>query len=157
MVKMTQEIGNRLIERSWRLSVAESCTGGMVCAQITDIAGSSQWFDRGFVTYTNESKVAMLNVSQALLDQYGAVSLEVVEAMSRGALANSQSDVALAISGIAGPSGGSISKPVGTVCFSWASRSGSVYSETKLFDGDRSAVRQQATCSAFEGLLKYYL
>lgn len=135
------------------LVTAESCTGGWVAKLMTDIAGSSAWFDRGFVTYTNQSKQELLQVSSDALEQYGAVSEQVVKEMTAGALANSQGTLALAISGIAGPSGGSEAKPVGTVCFSWQRLGESSIEETQRFAGDRQTVRAQAVQYALEKII----
>ena len=141
---IARTIGAKLTAQKWRISVAESCTGGLVCKLITDVEGSSAWFDRGFISYTNESKMAMLNVARETLDKHGAVSLQTVEAMAYGALSNSRANLALAISGIAGPGGGTPDKPVGTVCFAWMDESGKCLSEVRLFSGNRQDVRLQA-------------
>lgn len=135
------------------LAVAESCTGGWVAKTLTDLAGSSNWFDRGFVTYSNVSKQDMLGVSAGTLSQHGAVSEAVVREMAQGVLARSQADIAVAISGIAGPGGGLPDKPVGTVCFAWAMRDGFDETMTCRFDGDRDAVRRQSVQQALEHLL----
>jgi nicotinamide-nucleotide amidase len=136
-------------------TTAESCTGGMVAAAITNIAGSSGWFDRGFVTYSNAAKTAMLGVPQEAIENDGAVSEAVVEHMALGALQHSDATLSVAISGIAGPDGGTASKPVGTVCFAWANRATaqSVSSMTCQFSGDRYTVRHLATSHAIAGLL----
>ena len=117
--EVTQELARVLIKNNWHLSTAESCTGGMVAASITELAGSSEWFERGYVTYSNQAKSEDIDVSQNLIEQYGAVSDQVARAMALGAKQNSGSDIALSITGIAGPTGGSPEKPVGTVCFAW--------------------------------------
>lgn len=135
------------------LVTAESCTGGWVAKLMTDIAGSSAWFDRGFVTYTNQSKQELLQVSLASLEQYGAVSEQVVKEMTTGALAYSPATIALAVSGIAGPSGGSEEKPVGMVCFSWQQADKESVEETQFFSGDRQAIRQQAVHYALERMI----
>ena len=150
---LARQLGEALLERHWRCAVAESCTGGRVAAAITEIAGSSKWFDRGFVTYTNQSKTDLLGVSQKELATEGAVSESVVRAMAEGALAASQADVTVAISGIAGPGGGSPDKPVGLVWFAWSCRHGETYAASYCFNGDRSAVRSQAVSVALEGIL----
>ncbi|HHW4401524.1 TPA: CinA family protein [Aeromonas hydrophila] len=147
------ELGKALGQRGWLAATAESCTGGGVAAAITDIAGSSGWFDRGFVTYTNEAKQQMLGVSGESLGQHGAVSEVVVLEMARGALAHSSAAISVAISGIAGPGGATEGKPVGTVWFAWADRSGRHHSLLARFDGDRRQVRQQAVRQALSGLL----
>lgn len=136
------------------LVTAESCTGGWVAKLMTDIAGSSAWFDRGFVTYTNQSKQELLQVSPESLVQYGAVSEQVVKEMTTGALANSPATFALAISGIAGPSGGSQEKPVGMVCFSWQVLGESSEEETQFFTGDRHAIRAKAVYYTLEKIIK---
>jgi len=141
-----------------KLTVAESCTGGWLAKVITDLNGSSDWFDRGFVTYSNESKIDMLGVSSSVLEQFGAVSIETVNAMALGALQHSQADLSIAISGIAGPSGGTDEKPVGTVCFAWAKSEAQsakiIHAETIVFNGDRNSVREQAVQFALDGIIK---
>ncbi|MFU1554980.1 nicotinamide-nucleotide amidase [Aeromonas sp. A04] len=151
--QIATELGLALSQRGWLAATAESCTGGGVATAITDIAGSSGWFDRGFVTYTNEAKQQMLGVSDQSLREQGAVSEAVVLEMARGALANSSAAISVAISGIAGPSGATEDKPVGTVWFAWADRSGRHHSLLARFDGDRRQVRQQAVRQALAGLL----
>ncbi|MBK7003330.1 MAG: CinA family protein [Rhodoferax sp.] len=142
-----------LIKKSWKLTTAESCTGGLIAAACTDLAGSSAWFERGFVSYSNAAKTEMLGVDAALIAQHGAVSEQVARAMACGALLHSQAQVALAVSGIAGPGGGSIDKPVGTVCLSWATPQG-VVSEVQHFPGDRGAVRAATVRRALQGLCR---
>jgi nicotinamide-nucleotide amidase len=139
--------------KGWRLSTAESCTGGLVSASITALAGSSEWFERGYITYSNQAKSEDIDVSQNLIEQYGAVSDQVARAMALGAKQNSGSDIALSITGIAGPSGGSPGKPVGTVCFAWVLSNDQMISETKHFDGDRQQIRQQACDFSLRKLL----
>ncbi|MCH7347972.1 nicotinamide-nucleotide amidase [Aeromonas sp. MR19] len=151
--QIATELGLALSQRGWLAATAESCTGGGVATAITDIAGSSGWFDRGFVTYTNEAKQQMLGVSDQSLREQGAVSEAVVLEMARGALANSSAAISVAISGIAGPGGATEDKPVGTVWFAWADRSGRHHSLLARFDGDRRQVRQQAVRQALAGLL----
>ena len=151
--KLAQQVGERLIKQRELLAVAESCTGGWVAKCLTDIAGSSGWFDRGFVTYSNDAKQAMLGVSTATLDTAGAVSEQTVREMVIGTLANSKASVALAISGIAGPGGATPDKPVGTVCFAWAVAGGELWVETRHFTGDREAVRRQSAAYALQELL----
>tara|TARA_R110001599_G_scaffold171353_1_gene362094 strand:- start:80616 stop:81122 length:507 start_codon:yes stop_codon:yes gene_type:complete len=148
------EAGQLLKQRGLLLATAESCTGGGVAQAMTDIAGSSAWFDCGFVTYSNASKIALLNVSAQILDQHGAVSEETASAMCQGALRNSRAQLTLSTTGIAGPDGGVPGKPVGTVCFGWAC-SHTVQVETKYFSGDRAAVRAQSVDYALRGLLKF--
>ena len=135
------------------LAVAESCTGGWLAKLMTDIAGSSEWFDRGFVTYSNQAKQQMLGVRGDTLEQYGAVSQAIVEEMVLGVLEHSNADIATAVSGIAGPGGGSPEKPVGTVWLAWGSRKGSVISELRHFTGDREQVRRQSVSRLMEGIL----
>ncbi len=151
--QIATELGLALSQRGWLAATAESCTGGGVATAITDIAGSSGWFDRGFVTYTNEAKQQMLGVSDQSLREQGAVSEAVVLEMARGALAHSSAAISVAISGIAGPGGATEDKPVGTVWFAWADRSGRHHSLLARFDGDRRQVRQQAVRQALAGLL----
>ena len=137
-----------LQSKNWKMTVAESCTGGLVCANLTEIAGSSQWFERGYITYSNEAKMECLGVPSKLLETFGAVSEEVAKAMAEGAQINAGVNVAVSITGIAGPSGGSADKPVGMVCFAWAIRNAVgeniVHTKTMLFDGDRHGIRKQA-------------
>jgi nicotinamide-nucleotide amidase len=137
-----------LLEKSqWRLVTAESCTGGLLAAECTAIAGSSHWFERGFVTYSNAAKTELLGVEAALLDAHGAVSEQVARAMARGALSQSHAQVSMAVTGIAGPSGGSAAKPVGTVWFAYSVQ-GILHSDMMLFEGNRAAVRHQAVSHA---------
>lgn len=150
---LSREVGAWLSARHARLACAESCTGGWVSQVVTATAGSSAWFDRGFVTYSNEAKQELLGVAQATLTHCGAVSEETTREMVAGALARSRADYVLAISGVAGPGGGSAAKPVGTVCFAWGLRAGIVRSETRLFAGDREAVRRQAVIHALAGMM----
>jgi nicotinamide-nucleotide amidase len=150
---LAAELGRALLARGWRVTVAESCTGGLVAGAITSVAGSSDWFDVGFVTYSNAAKTELLGVPEATLAVHGAVSEETARAMAAGALAKSGADLAAAVTGIAGPAGGTPSKPVGTVCFAWAAKGGSVESATRRFDGDRAAVRAAGVRFALEGLL----
>lgn len=124
----------------WMLAAAESCTGGLIAGACTELPGSSEWFDRGFVTYSNAAKTEMLGVPDTLIAQHGAVSEEVVRAMAQGALAHSKAQVSIAVSGVAGPGGGSITKPVGTVWLAW-SLPGLLVSECCHFEGDRSHIR----------------
>ena len=146
-------LGQALLARGRRVAVAESCTGGLIAAAITDIAGSSGWFDRGFVTYSNEAKVELLGVAPETLAASGAVSEETARQMAAGALTRSAADVAVAVTGIAGPGGGSPDKPVGTVCLAWARRGGTPEAVTRHFAGDRSEVRRATVEAALEGLL----
>jgi nicotinamide-nucleotide amidase len=133
-------VAELLLKRQWMLATAESCTGGMIAAACTDQAGSSAWFERGFVTYSNASKTELLGVDAAMIAQHGAVSEPVVRAMVQGALARSHAQVAIAVTGVAGPSGGSADKPVGTVWLGWATPN-QIVTEQPVFAGDRAAVR----------------
>ncbi|HNQ05241.1 MAG TPA: nicotinamide-nucleotide amidohydrolase family protein [Thiobacillaceae bacterium] len=142
------ELGQALLARGWMLACAESCTGGWAAQACTAIAGSSAWFERGFVTYSNAAKMELLGVSEPDLLRHGAVSLEVARAMAEGVLAHSRARVAFAITGIAGPTGGSPEKPVGTVCFAWAVQGREIRLERALFAGDRRAIRAQAVAYA---------
>lgn len=138
----TERIAMLLREKHWMLATAESCTGGMIAAACTDLSGSSDWFERGFVTYSNEAKAESLGVDAALIQQHGAVSEIVARAMAFGAVRHSHARVSVAVTGIAGPTGGSPDKPVGTVWFAWQI-DGRLSSEVRRFDGDRAAVRRQ--------------
>jgi nicotinamide-nucleotide amidase len=151
---LAARLGDALLARGEKLATAESCTGGGVATALTAIAGSSRWFERGFVTYSNEAKQEMLDVSPATLVQHGAVSAATVGEMAAGALAHSRADWSLAISGIAGPDGGTTAKPVGTVWLAWAGPQGIRHCEQQLYGGDRRAVREQAGQRAIEGLLE---
>jgi len=150
---LAERLGLVLLARGEWLTAAESCTGGWLAQSATAIAGSSNWFERGFVTYSNRAKVEMLGVPETTLERHGAVSEATARAMAQGALVHSHADWALAITGIAGPSGGSPEKPVGTVCFAWASKTGGCTARTCHFPGDRAAVREQSVRHALEGLL----
>ncbi|MEO6623245.1 MAG: CinA family protein [Burkholderiaceae bacterium] len=145
-------LADALLQRRWTLATAESCTGGMIAAACTDLAGSSQWFDRGLVTYSNKAKTDLLGVDAQLIARLGAVSEAVARAMASGARTRARSDAAVAVTGVAGPTGGSVEKPVGTVWFAWDVQ-GSVFSEIRQFDGDRAAVRQATLRHALERLL----
>ena len=146
------QISLRLLARGWMLATAESCTGGMIAAACTDLSGSSQWFERGFVTYSNEAKAEMLAVPPGLIEEHGAVSESVARAMADGALAHSRAQVSLAVTGIAGPTGGTEAKPVGTVWFAWCV-DGETHSEMQHFAGDRAAVRMATVRYALKRLL----
>ncbi|KAK44160.1 damage-inducible protein CinA [Caballeronia jiangsuensis] len=147
-------VGNKLRDERLMLATAESCTGGMVATAITDISGSSAWFERGFVTYSNLAKIEMIGVPATLIEQHGAVSEPVAKAMAEGALRNSRAQVSVAITGVAGPAGGSEAKPVGTVSFAWSNRLDTGV-ETQLFKGDREQVRAQAAAHALRKLLEF--
>lgn len=154
MEKLARTVGERLKAAGARLATAESCTGGWVAQAVTSVAGSSDWFDRGFVAYSNDAKRELLGVRADTLERHGAVSEETACEMARGALERSRAGVAVAVTGIAGPGGGSAAKPVGTVCFAWARRGGAPRSETRRFDGDREGVRRQSVVHALEGVLQ---
>ena len=149
---LAAELGAALQARGWRCATAESCTGGLVAGAITAIAGSSAWFERGFVTYTNDAKTEMLGIPSDLLAAHGAVSEPVARAMAEGALSHSPADLAVAITGVAGPGGGSPAKPVGTVCVAWAVRGAGVEVVTLHLPGDRAAVRLASVTVALRGL-----
>jgi nicotinamide-nucleotide amidase len=152
--ELAQKLASRLKAGKGMLVTAESCTGGWVAQELTAIAGSSSWFDRGFVTYSNEAKQEMLGVRAETLAKHGAVSEETAAEMARGALEKSRGTLSLAITGIAGPSGGTPAKPVGTVCFAWATKGQAPRAETKRFPGDREAVRRQSVEHALAGMLE---
>lgn len=154
LVPLSTAVGLALQAKGLLLATAESCTGGGVAQAVTDISGSSAWFERGFVTYSNGAKTGMLGVPAELIAAHGAVSEEVAAAMAQGTLAHSEAQVAVSTTGIAGPTGGVPGKPVGTVCFGWA-RAGQVHTERLVFAGDRQAVRKQAVAHALQGLLRF--
>ncbi len=156
IAKTIAQVADELLTHNLMLVVAESCTGGGVAYALTSQAGSSGWFERGFVTYSNRSKQEMLGVEADLIASHGAVSLAVVEAMAQGALAYSAAQVSLAISGIAGPGGGSLEKPVGTVCFSWSLNNINVYSKLVVFKGNRNSIREQAVEYGLRGILHFF-
>lgn len=153
MDQLARTVGERLKRAGGVLVTAESCTGGWAAQAVTSVAGSSDWFDRGYVTYSNDAKRELLGVRAETLSRHGAVSEETAREMAQGALARGKGTVALAITGIAGPTGGSKEKPVGTVCFAWATARGS-RAETRHFSGDRESVRRQSVIHALEGVLK---
>jgi len=153
LVQLADRLAGKLTEKSQIVVTAESCTGGWIAQTLTAIAGSSAWFDRGFVTYSNQAKQDMLGVSGETLQQYGAVSEQVVQEMLQGALDNSPAQLGVSVSGIAGPGGGSADKPVGTVWFGWCRRGSATHCEPKQFNGDRDAVRRQAVAHALQGLI----
>ena len=162
-MNLVEDLSLALLHRGWALATAESCTGGLIAGRCTDLAGSSQWFERGFVTYSNEAKHELLGVDNAVLAQEGAVSEAVARDMALGALRHSKAQVSLAVTGVAGPTGGSRSKPVGTVWFAWATPSDSgptlgaetawVKTERMQFSGDRAAVRAATVTHALQTLL----
>lgn len=151
---LAARVGAALATRGWRLATAESCTGGWIAAAITAVSGSSAWFDRGFVTYSNEAKADMLGVATATLATHGAVSEATVREMAEGALARSLAQCAVAVSGVAGPSGGTATKPVGMVCIGWAEHGQPTRTITARFPGDRAAVRRQTVIRALDGILQ---
>ena len=151
-IEYSQALAVILIDKSMMLATAESCTGGLIAAACTDLAGSSAWFERGFVTYSNAAKTELLGVPAELIAQHGAVSEPVVRAMAAGAVAHSRTQVAVAVTGVAGPSGGSPDKPVGTVWLGW-SVGGHITTECCLFDGDRAAIRQATVQHALAQLV----
>ena len=161
----THALADSLMQHGWMLATAESCTGGLIAARCTELAGSSDWFERGFVTYSNEAKHELLSVDNLLIAEHGAVSESVAQAMALGALRHSQAQVSIAVTGIAGPSGGSADKPVGTVWFAWAlpSETGPtlgaetawVKTECCHFSGDRAAVREATVAHALQTLLHW--
>lgn len=157
LYQLSQRLGELLLAHKWRIATAESCTGGGVAAAITAIPGSSAWFEYGIVSYANAAKEKLLGVSSETLAREGAVSEAVVIEMARGVLTLSGADVAVAISGVAGPSGGSPEKPVGTVWFAWANARGEIKTEVKCFGGDRAGVQASAVLWALEGASFYSL
>lgn len=146
-------LAGQLQQRHWMMCTAESCTGGLIAGACTDLSGSSAWFERGFVTYSNEAKHELLGVDRALIERCGAVSEEVARAMAAGALARSRAQLAVAVTGVAGPTGGTAAKPVGLVWFAWAGSDG-VRAEAMNFAGDRAAVRASTVRHALHGLLE---
>ena len=146
------QLADALRSRGLTLATAESCTGGLIAAACTDLSGSSDWFERGFVTYSNAAKTELLGVPPALIDTHGAVSQPVARAMAEGAVAHSHAHVSVAVTGVAGPTGGSADKPVGTVWFGWCVN-GTTHSACQRFDGDRAAVRAATVRHALAGLL----
>lgn len=155
---IVEQLAELLLKHNKQLTVAESCTGGWLAKVLTDLSGSSDWFDRGFVTYSNQAKHEMLGVAESTLDTYGAVSEQTVTEMAMGALKNSHADFSVSVSGIAGPSGGSAEKPVGLVWFSWAVEENNsqrtLATEKQMFAGDRDMVRQQAVEYALTEIIK---
>ena len=154
LYRLAEQVGEALKSRALMLATAESCTGGGIGEAVTRVPGSSDWYERGFITYTYVSKREMLGVKADTLEKYGAVSEPAVKEMVLGALAASHAQVAVAVSGTAGPGGGTAEKPVGTVCLSWALKGGEPLAETRQFKGDRAAVRTQAVERALAGLLE---
>lgn len=155
--QLSAAVGHLLQRNNATVTAAESCTGGWVCKVLTDIAGSSAWFHRGFVTYSNDAKQQLIGVSGESLAQWGAVSEQVVHEMAQGALCAADAQFAVAVSGIAGPDGGSAEKPTGTVWFGFAAADGRALTRRQLFAGDREAVRRQATAYALQTLHDEFL
>lgn len=155
IIDIAQQVGLLLQKHNLMLTTAESCTGGQVAQAITCIPGSAQWFERGFVTYSNTAKQEMLDVPETTLNSHGAVSVETAQAMAEGALQHSHTQVSIAITGIAGPSGGTSEKPVGTICFAWAKQGKATQTARKLFPGNREEIRNQATQFCLQQLLKF--
>ena len=155
LFELAHVLGKGLRTKGKVVATAESCTGGWIAQCITEIPGSSAWFDRGFVTYSNSAKTEMLGVKSATLETYGAVSAETVEEMVMGALAGSNADIATAVTGIAGPEGGTAEKPVGTVFIAWADKGGAIKVEKYLFLGNRHQIRAQTVQSAIQGLSEF--
>jgi nicotinamide-nucleotide amidase len=157
--KLARALALILVERSWKIALAESCTGGLVSTTLTDLAGSSDWFERGYITYSNEAKSECLDVPIEIIEAFGAVSEQVAKAMADGARRKADVNVAISITGIAGPTGGSVEKPVGTVCFGWSIKQNvgddiKTITITKQFSGDRQTVRVQACDYALSKLLE---
>jgi nicotinamide-nucleotide amidase len=153
LYRLAKQVGGALKRRQLMLATAESCTGGWIAEAVTMIPGSSGWFERGFVTYTYISKREMLGVKEATLAEHGAVAQDVVLEMVQGALARSHAQVAVSVSGVAGPGGGTPDKPVGTVCFAWGMKNSAPRAETRHFSGDRESVRKQSVEHALKGVL----
>ena len=153
LYQLAEQAGMALKARGWMLAVAESCTGGGVGQTLTMVPGSSQWFERGFIVYSDIAKQEMLDVKRTTLARYGAVSEQTATEMALGTLAHSHAQFALAVTGIAGPDGGSADKPVGTVCFAWCAKGGAPVAATHHFAGDRDAVRRQSVARALDGVL----
>ncbi len=151
---LIETVAQQLLAKHWQMATAESCTGGLIASRLTALPGSSKWFERGFVTYSNLSKQEMLGIKPELVSKFGAVSEEVAAAMALGALQHSTAQIALAVTGIAGPGGGSVEKPVGTVCLGWAAKGLAVQTSKIHCAGDRQAVRLAATQQALEGILR---
>ena len=156
LFKLAEQLGRYLKANNKTIATAESCTGGWISQVITEVPGSSAWFDRGFVTYSNSAKVQMLNVNPHTLDTYGAVSAETAAEMAAGVLSHSNADVAVAVTGIAGPEGGTPEKPVGTVFIAWADKKGAVKVVRKQFSGNRRQIRAQTVQSAIEGIWLFF-
>ncbi len=150
---LAETLGKALVKKGWMLSVAESCTGGGICQALTDVAGSSQWFDRGFITYSNPAKIDMLGVKPETLEKSGAVSAEIAKEMVQGAFERSNANIAVSVTGIAGPGGGSKEKPVGTVFMGVISESNFTYVKKNIFEGSRKEIRNQTIVLGINELL----
>ncbi|MGA8262048.1 MAG: nicotinamide-nucleotide amidohydrolase family protein [Arenicellales bacterium] len=153
LLALVEDLGRELLDRGWMCTTAESCTGGGIAEALTELSGSSLWFERGFVTYSNEAKQEMLGVAAATIQRCGAVSEETAREMAEGALVHSRAQAALAVTGIAGPTGGTADKPVGTVVFAWAVEGGPTTTRVRRLEGDRRTVRSAAIEEAIEGML----
>lgn len=156
LFELAKKVGAVLTDNKSKIATGESCTGGWVAQSLTEIPGSSLWFDRGFVTYSNNAKIQMLDVSPQALEMYGAVSAEVAKQMAEGVLANSEADWAVAITGIAGPDGGSTEKPVGTVFTAWKNKNNFLKIVRLNLSGNRHQIRRQSVAKALEEILHYY-
>lgn len=156
LFELAEQLGRLLKANGKIIATAESCTGGWIAQAITEVSGSSAWFDRGFVTYSNAAKMQMLGVSPQTLEKYGAVSTETATEMAAGALAHSDADIAVAVTGIAGPDGGTLEKPVGTVFIAWARKNGETKVARKQLSGNRRQIRAQTVKSAIEGMWLFY-
>lgn len=154
LIKLAQQLGKVLEQQGLMLTAAESCTGGQVAQVITSVSGSASWFERGFVTYSNLAKQEMLGVKPETLEKHGAVSEATAKEMAEGALLHSNAQVSIAVTGVAGPTGGTASKPVGTICFAWAVKNKFINSMQKHFEGDRISIRSQATQFVLQELLQ---
>jgi nicotinamide-nucleotide amidase len=154
LYRLAERVGHALKQKGWLLASAESCTGGWIGEAVTAVAGSSEWYERGFITYSNAAKHELLGVREVTLATHGAVSEATVLEMAAGAIRNSHAHVAVSVSGVAGPSGGTATKPVGMVCIGWCVREAAPSAITKYFAGDREAVRRQSVVVALEGVLE---
>jgi nicotinamide-nucleotide amidase len=153
IINLTQALGEKLLKQNIILTTAESCTGGLLAAQLTNIPGSSNWFDRGFITYSNQSKIDCVNVKKNTINKHGAVSQQTASEMATGSIDNSQGNLGLSITGIAGPSGGSKLKPVGTIFFAIAKKQNVIFEHQAFFDGNRVDIREKALLFALNQLL----
>jgi nicotinamide-nucleotide amidase len=153
MKELINTIAKQSKSKNLKLVTAESCTGGGIAYQLTSVPGSSEWFERGFVTYSNESKKELLHVPDMIINNFGAVSEETAQAMAEGALRNSHADIAMSVTGVAGPDGGTEEKPVGTVCFGLATKSGTIATKTQYFTGNRASIREQSIVYSLESLI----